>query len=181
MRNIILLLALASFSFAQPLSLGTPNKEEAVHSSWLNMGFGLGVLGPTSSELKEQGSALVNPSFLMGVQFAELSALTLELDFTVPRGGAGAWFGFEQQIIKSEITPFVEAQIGARSFSGESNVGLGGSLNAGVIFFRESQFRVRLKGGYEYVLNKSKDQAWSAEGAVLFAIGRAGLKTIRTD
>jgi len=181
MRNIILLLALASFSFAQPLTLGTPNKEEAVHSTWVNMGWGIGILGPTTTKFKEQSNAFVNPSFLLGIQFAELSALTLELDFTVPRGGAGAWFGFEQQFIQREITPFVEAQIGARSPSEESDVGLGGSLNAGVIFFRERQFRVRLKGGYECIFNKTKDKAWNAEGAVLFAIGRAGLKTIRTD
>jgi len=181
MRNIILLLALASFSFAQPLSLGKPNNEETVHSIWVNMGWGVGILSPTSSEFKKQGNAFINPSFLMGIQFAELSALTIELDFTTPKGGAGAWFGFEQQFLQKEITPFVEAQIGARSPSEESDVGLGGSLNGGVIFFRESQFRVRLKGGYECILNKTKDRAWNAEGAGLFAFGRPGLKTLKTD
>ncbi|MDR2594521.1 MAG: hypothetical protein LBC87_07115 [Fibromonadaceae bacterium] len=180
MRNIILLLALASFSFAQPLSLGTPNKEEAVHSSWLNMGLGIGVLSPTSSEFKEQSKAFVNPAFLIGIQFAELSALTFEVDLITPKGGAGVWFGFEQQFIQRQITPFAEAQLGARS-PGENDVGVGGSLNAGVIFFRESQFRIRLKGGYECIFNKTKDKAWNAEGGVLFAVGRAGLKTIRTD
>jgi len=180
MRYIILLLAIVSFSFAQPLSLGKPNNEEAAHSSWLNMGFGIGVLSPTSSEFKKQSKAFVNPAFLIGIQFAELSALTFEVDFIAPKGGTGVWFGFEQQFLQREITPFAEAQIGARS-PGESDLGMAGSLNAGVIFFRESQFRIRLKGGYEYIFNKSKDMAWNAEGGVLFAIGRAGLKTIKTD
>jgi hypothetical protein len=167
MRYIILLLALASFSFAQPLSLGKPSNEETVHSSWLNMGFGVGILSPD----------FFNPSFLMGIQFAELSALTIEVDFTVPKNKAGVWFGFEQQFIQRDITPFAEVQIGAR----KHELGLGGSLNGGVIFFRESQFRIRLKGGYECIFNKNKDKAWNAEGGILFAIGKAGLKTIKTD
>jgi len=171
MRYLILLLALASLSFAQPLTLGKPNNEETVHSPWLNMGLGIGILNP---------KALVNPAFLVGIQFAELSALTLELDFTVPNGGAGFWFGFEQQFIKTEITPFVEFQLGARD-PGKSAVGLAGSLNGGIIFFRESQFRVRLKGGYERIFNKNNDMSWNAEGGILFAIGRAGLRTIKTD
>jgi hypothetical protein len=179
MHYIILLLALASLSFAQPLTLGKPNNEETVHSSWLNVGFGIGILSPTTDKFKDQGKAFVNPAFLVGIQFAELSALTLELDFTAPKGGAGFWFGFEQQIIQREITPFVEAQIGARD-PGDF-LGVAGSLNGGVIFFRESQFRIRLKGGYECIFNKNNDMSWNLEGGVLFAIGRAGLKTIRTD
>jgi len=181
MRYIIILLALASFSFAQPLTLGKPNNEETVHSSWLNMGLGIGVLSPTTSDYKEQSKAFVNPAFLVGIQFAELSALTLEIDFTAPKGGAGVWFGFEQQFIQREITPFVEAQIGARDPGDDLDLGMAVSLNAGVIFFRESQFRVRLKGGYECIFNKNNDKSWNAEGGVLFAIGRAGVQTIRTD
>jgi hypothetical protein len=189
MHYIILFLALASLSFAQPLSLGKP-KEEAVHSSWLNMGFGIGILGPITDEFKEQGKAFVNPSILVGIQFAELSALTLELDFTVPNGGAGGWVGFEQQFIQRQISPFVEAQIGARhpgkskrsgEYSSMDAFGPAGSLNGGVVFFRESQFRVRLKGGYEYIFNKDGDMSWNIEVGVLFAIGRANLQAIRTD
>jgi len=181
MRYIFLLLAFASFSFAQPLSLGKPNNEETVHSSWINMGFGIGILSPTTKEYKEQGKAFVNPALLLGIQFAELSALTLEVDLTAPKGGAGAWFGFEQQFIQREITPFVEAQVGARDPGDDLDLGVAVSLNAGVIFFRESQFRVRLKGGYECIFNKSNDKSWNLEGGVLFAIGKAGLQTIRTD
>ncbi|MDR2583274.1 MAG: hypothetical protein LBC75_07335 [Fibromonadaceae bacterium] len=170
MRYIILFLVLASFSFAQPLTLGSPNNEETVHSPWLNVGFGIGILSPSK----------INPAFLVGIQFAELSALTFEIDFTAPKGGAGVWFGFEQQFIQRQITPFVEVQLGGRD-PGENDVGVAGSLNGGIIFFRESQFRVRLKGGYECIFNKNKDMSWNVEGGVLFAIGRAGLKTIRTD
>jgi hypothetical protein len=179
MHYIILFLALASFSFAQPLTLGKPSKEETMHSSWLNMGLGIGVLSPTTSSFKEQGKAFVNPAFLVGIQFTELSALTIEFDFTAPKGGAGFWFGIEQQFIQRQITPFVEAQIGARD-PGDF-LGVAGSLNGGVIFFRESQFRVRLKGGYECIFNKNNYMAWNMEGGVLFAIGRANLQTIRTD
>jgi len=180
MHYIILFLALASFSFAQPLTLGKPSNEETQHSSWLNVGLGIGILNPTTDKFKEQNKAFVNPALLVGIQFAELSALTLEFDFTAPRGGAGFWFGFEQQFIQKEITPFVEAQLGARD-PGKSDVGLAASLNGGVIFFRESQFRVRLKSGYECVFNKDNDMSWNVEGGVLFALGKAGLKTIRTD
>jgi len=190
MHYIILLLALASFSFAQPLTLGKPHNEETVHSSWVNMGFGIGILGPITEEFKKQNRAFVNPSFLMGIQFAELSALTLEFDFTAPNGGIGGWVGFEQQFIQRQITPFVEAQIGARhpgknkrggDYSSMDVFGPAGSLNGGVIFFRESQFRIRLKCGYEYIINKDDDMSWNMEVGILFAIGRAGLQTIRTD
>jgi hypothetical protein len=180
MHYIILFLALASFSFAQPLTLGKPSNEETLHSSWINIGIGIGILSPTTSNFKEQRKAFVNPSFLMGIQFAELSALTLEFDFTTPKGGAGGWVGFEQQFIPRQITPFVEVQIGARD-PGKSDLGPAGSVNGGVIFFRESQFRVRLKGGYEYIFNKDDDQSWNMEVGILFAIGKAGLQTIRTD
>jgi len=180
MYYIILFLVLASFSFAQPLTLGKPSNEETVHSSWVNMGLGIGILNPASSNFKKQRSAFVNPAFLVGIQFAELSALTLEFDFTTPDGGAGGWVGFEQQFIQRQITPFVEAQIGARD-PGKSDIGVAGSLNGGVIFFRESQFRVRLKGGYELIFNEDRDKSWNVEVGVLFAIGKAGLQTIKTD
>jgi len=181
MHYIILFLALATFSFAQPLSLGKPTNEETVHSSWLNMGLGIGVLNPTTSEFKDQSKAFVNPALLIGIQFAELSAFTIEVDLTAPKGGAGIWFGFEQQVIQRQITPFFEAQIGARDPGDNLDLGPAVSLNGGVIFFRESQFRIRLKGGYECIFNGSNDKAWVMEGGVLFAIGRAGLQTIRTD
>jgi len=190
MQYILLILALASFSFAQPLSLGKPNNEETVHSSWVNMGFGIGILKPTTDEFKKQSKAFVNPSFLIGIQFAELSALTLGLDFTTPNGGAGGWIGFEQQFIQRQITPFAEVQIGARhpgkskrdgEYSSMDVFGPAASINGGVIFFRESQFRVRLKGGYEFISNKDNDMDCKAEIGILFAIGRAGLQTIRTD
>jgi len=179
MRYTLLFLALASLSFAQPLTLGKPSNEETAHSPWLNLGLGIGILNPTTDKYKKQNDAFVNPAFLVGIQFAELSALTFEIDFTAPKGGVGAWFGFEQQFIQREITPFVEAQIGARDPG--TKLGMAGSLNAGVIFFRESQFRVRFKGGYECVFNGNTDMSWNLEGGVLFAIGRAGVQTLKTD
>jgi hypothetical protein len=175
MRYIILLLAFASFSFAQPLSLGKPN-EEREHSPWLNIGFGIGVLSPINSEFKELGKAFVNPSFLLGIQFAALSALTFELDWAK---SPGVWVGFEQQFMHTRITPFAEAQIGARA--PDKNLGLATSINAGVIFFRESPLRIRLKGGYEGIFNSNNDMSWNAEVGVLFAIGRPGLETIKVD
>jgi hypothetical protein len=175
MRHLILLFAFASFSFAQPLSLGKPN-EEREHSPWLNMGFGLGVLSPLNSEFKELGKAFVKPSILLGIQFATLSAITFEFDFAE---SPGAWFGFEQQFMQTQITPFAEAQIGARA--PDKNLGLATSINGGIIFFRESQFRIRLKGGYEGIFNKNNDMSWNAGVGVLFAIGRPGLETIKVD
>jgi len=181
MRYILLFLVFAAFSFAQPLSLGKPN-EEKEHSPWVNMGLGIGVLGPVSSpHYKEQSKAFVNPSLLLGIQFAEMSAVTFELDITAPNGGVGGWFGFEQQFIKRDITPFAEVQIGARNPYDFDAFGFAYSLNAGVIFFRESQFRIRLKGGYEMIVNEDYDQSWNAEIGALFAIGKAGIQTINTD
>ena len=191
MRYIILLLVFASFSFADEslrLSLGKPN-EEKVHSSWLNIGFGIGVLSPAGSpSYEKQSKAFVNPSVLFGVQFAELSALTFEFDFTAPNGGVGGWVGFEQQLMQTQITPFVEAQIGARNpgreernYSFGDAFGFAYSLNGGAIFFRESQFRIRLKAGYEMIVNKDYDQSWNVEMGVLFAFGRAGLQAIKVN
>jgi len=180
MRYIFILLVFASFSFAQPLTLGKPN-EEKVHSSWLNMGFGIGVLSPIDKDYKDQRKAFVNPSVLIGIQFAELSALTFEFDFTAPKGGVGGWVGFEQQFMQAPITPFVEAQLGARNPGKQNEFGPAGSLNGGFIFFRESQFRVRLKGGYEMIFNDDYNHSWNAEAGFLFAFGRAGLKAIKVD
>jgi hypothetical protein len=188
MRYIILLAFCASFSFAQSLSLGKP-KEEKEHSPWVNAGIGVGILNPVSSPSYErQGKAFVNPSFLLGFQFAELSAVTFEVDGTTPDGGLGFWLGFEQQFIQSQITPFAELQIGARDAGSEKRAykfgdvfGVASSLNGGIIFFRESQFRIRLKGGYELICNKDYDMSWNAEVGFLFAIGRAGLETIKVD
>jgi len=185
MRYIFLTLVLASFSFAQPLSLGKPN-EEKVHSPWLNIGIGMGILSPASSpKYEKQASAFVNPSFLVGIQFAELTALTFEFDFTAPHGGVGGWVGLEQQFMETEITPFAEFQAGARypgSHKRSGSVfGPAGSLNGGFIFFRESPFRVRLKCGYEMILNDDYDMSWNAEVGFLFAFGRPGLQEIRVD
>jgi len=173
MRYTIPLLVLASFSFAEPLSLG----------------LGLGILNPVSSpSYKEQSKAFVNPSILLGIQFAEFSALTFEFDFTAPNGGVGGWVGLEQQFIERQITPFAEAQVGARNpgrekrgYNFNETFGFAYSLNGGVIFFRESQFRIRLKGGYEMIVNNDYDQSWNAEVGVLFAIGKAGLETINVN
>lgn len=183
MRYIPFLLILAAFSFAQPLSLGKPN-EEKVHSSWVNVGFGIGVLSPASSpEYEDVAKAFVNPSLLVGVQFARLTALTFEFDFTAPKGGTSGWVGIEQQFMTTEISPFAELQLGAR-YPGKregSTFGPAGSLNGGVIFFTENSFRVRLKGGYEMILNDDYDMSWNAEVGVLFAFGRAGVETIKTN
>jgi len=179
MRYIFIFLALASFSFAQSLSLGKPN-EEKEHSSWFNLGFGVGILSPVSSpRYEKQSKAFVNPSVLASIQFAELTALTFEFDFTVPKGGVGGWVGLEQQLLKTDITPFIEGQLGARHPG--TDFGPAGSLNGGLIFFRESWFRVRLKGGYEMVLNEDYDQSWNAEVNFFFALGRPGLKTIKVN
>jgi hypothetical protein len=188
MRYILLLLVSASFSFAQSLSLGKPN-EEKEHSPWFNMGFGIGILGPVSSpSYQKQSKAFVNPSILFGIQFAEFTALTFEFDFTAPNGGIGGWVGLEQQFIQGQVTPFAEVQVGARNPGREERdykfgdaFGPAVSLNGGFIFFRESQFRVRLKGGYEMIFNKDTDMSWNAEVGFLFAFGRAGLETIKTN
>jgi len=188
MRYIILLLALTSFSLAQPLSLGKPN-EEKQHSSWLNLGFGLGALGSLNKSYKEQGKAFFNPSVLAGIQFAELTAVTLELDMTTPDGGLGGWVGLEQQVLKTDITPFAEIQLGARHPGYDKRdalkfgdvFGFAGSLNGGFIFFRESPFRLRVKGGYEMIFNKCKDKSWNAEVNFFFALGRPGVETIKVN
>lgn len=168
MRYILLLLALTSFSFA----------ETVVHSPWLNVGFGMGIFSPTDKDYRNQRKVFTNPSALVGIQFTELSALTFEFDFTAPRGGIGGWVGIEQQFMKAPITPFAELQFGARNPGEGNEFGPAGSLNGGLIFFRKSQFRIRLKAGYEMILNGDYNQAWNAEAGLLFAFGRAGLKAI---
>jgi len=188
MYYIIVLLVFASFSFAQPLSLGKPN-EEKEHSSWVNLGFGIGILSPASSpQYEKQGKAFVNPSVLASIQFAEFTALTFEFDFTAPSGGVGGWVGLEQQFIQREVTPFLEIQGGARHPGGNKRdpghkgvFGPAGSLNGGIIFFRKSQFRVRLKGGYETILNEDYDMSWNAEVNFFFALGKPGLETIKVN
>jgi hypothetical protein len=188
MRILFLFLVLASFSFAEVLTLGKPN-EVKEHSPWLNMGIGIGVLSPTTGGYKNQGSAFVNPSLLLGIQFAEFTAATFEFDFTKPNGGWGFWFGVEQQFMETDITPFAEIQIGAKYPGKHKRVGMefgdvfGAAVgtNAGIIFFRESAFRLRLKGGYEGIFNKNNDMAWKAGIAVLLAFGEPGLKTIKTN
>jgi hypothetical protein len=188
MRYIILLLVFVSFSLAQPLSLGKPN-EEKEHSSWLNLGIGLGALGPMNTSYKQQGKKFFNPSLLASIQFAELTAVTLEFDMTMSDGGLGGWVGLEQQILKTDVTPFVEIQVGARDPGHDKRdslkfgdvFGVATSLNTGVIFFRESSFRLRLKGGYERIFNEVPDMSWNLEINLFFALGKPGLKTIKVN
>jgi len=184
MRYIALLLVLVSFSLAQPLSLGKPN-EEKEHSSWLNLGVGFGALGPLTTNYKKQGKAFFAPSLLAGIQFAELTAVNIQLDMTVPDGGFGGFVGLEQQFLETDITPFVEAQVGARYPGDELKFGdafgFATSINGGVIFFREKPFRLRLKGGYETIFNKNQDMSWKAEVNFFFAMGRPGIETIKVN
>lgn len=187
MHILFLVFVLTAFSFAQPLSLGTPN-EEKVHSPWLNIGLGVGILSPTTEGYKKQGKAFVNPSLLLGIQFAEQTAATFELDWTRPNGGWGFWFGVEQQFMETMIAPFGEFQLGARypgkykrtdvnSFGDVFGAAIG--VNGGLIFFRESPFRLRLKGGYECVFNSKTDMSWNAGIGVLFAFSKPGLEAIK--
>jgi hypothetical protein len=187
MRIFFFLIVLTTFSFAEVLSLGKPN-EAKEHSPWLNMGIGVGILSPATDSYKEQGRAFVNPSFLLGIQFAEQTAATFEFDFTKPNGGWGFWFGVEHQFMETMITPFAEIQIGAkypgkhkRNMDFGDVFGAAAGANAGVIFFRESPFRLRLKCGYENIFNKKSDMAWKSGIAVLFAFGEPGVKTIKTN
>jgi len=189
MRYILLSLVLVSFSLAQPLSLGKPN-EEKEHSSWLNLGVGFGALGPLSNSYKKQGKAFFAPSLLADIQFASMTAVSLQLDMTAPDGGFGGFVGLEQQVLKTDITPFIEAQVGARHPGYDKRgddvkfgdvFGVAGSLNGGLIFFRENPFRLRLKGGYEMIFNNQKDKSWKAEVNFFFALGRPGLETIKVN
>jgi len=85
--------------------------------------------------------------------------------------------------------PFAEIQLGARHPGYDKRdalkfgdvFGFAGSLNGGFIFFRESPFRLRVKGGYEMIFNKCKDKSWNAEVNFFFALGRPGVETIKVN
>ena len=65
-----------------------------------------------------------------------------------------------------------------RDISFGNAIGPATEINAGLVFFPEGRFRVRLKGGYEWVFNRDTDQSWNAEVGLLFALGKPGLREL---
>jgi hypothetical protein len=185
-KTLIALSLCAAALQAQPLQLERP-VEKTKHSPWLNLGFGVGTLVPVSDEFSEQNDAFLRLALLGNIQFWPMTSMTFDLNYTAPHNGMGLLVGMEQQLLPLVVTPFVGGAAGFRyignphenrDISFGNAIGPATEVNGGLLFFRTGQFRVRLKGGYEWVFNQDTDQSWNAEVGLLFSFGKPGLREL---
>ena len=186
-KTLAALSLMALSALAQPLTLERPG-EKTKHSPWVNLGMGVGVLAPTSDEYQDQSPAFLRLALLGDVQFWPMTSMTFDFNYTAPHNGLGLLVGLEQQLLPLVVCPFVGGAVGFRYVGNPEDddrnldfadaIGPSTELNAGLLFFRESPFRVRIKGGYEWTFDKDLDQSWHSEIALLFALGRPGLREL---
>ncbi|MDR1760437.1 MAG: hypothetical protein LBR60_07925 [Fibrobacter sp.] len=174
-KAVLFSLAAVSFLFAE-----TP-----VYDPWSSFGLGIGFMKPTSNSWEAESDMIFQAHFLANFQILSMTSVVADVGYAAPGNGFDAHVGFQQQIIPLSITPFIGGLAGIncvtednRDLSFGKRIGPSLEANGGVLFFRESFFQIRAKGGYEWIFNKHKDQGWKVEIGVLFANSRPGLKAI---
>lgn len=161
------------------------SEESKSYLPWFGAGFYGGSLVPLNSEFQEQSSGFAQLGVLGTWQIHPLTAMLFELSTFQPDGGTSFSVGFQQNLLPTAIAPFAGAGVGFRYLSESSRQMDFGerfgpllSGQAGVLFFRESTFQVRLRTGYEFCVNKDKDQSWTSDIALIFALGRPGIRKL---
>jgi hypothetical protein len=181
MNNSVLVLTLA---LALPI-LGFADEGRPVFSPWASFGLELGVVDPVNNTWKDETSAFFQGSFVSNMQILPLISVVGEIGYSAPGNGFNAALGIQQQLLPLPITPFIDGMAGLRivpdgdhtpKFGDRFGPSLG--LDGGILFFRESSFQLRIKGGYEWTFNTEMDHGWKAAMAILFSDTRPGLKAI---
>ncbi len=185
-RIIVAAATLVAITQAQPLKMEKPI-ENTRHSTWMDFGVTAGVLVPTTSDYESQSVGFMSVGLAGDVQFWPLTAMVMDLTYSIPHHGGALKLGLEQQLLPLGVTPFVGGATGFRYLGNphdDRDIDFGESIgplleaNAGVLFFRTGNMRVRLKGGYEWFFDKDRDQSWNASVSFLWATSMPGLREL---
>ncbi|MCB9497225.1 MAG: hypothetical protein H6686_10120 [Fibrobacteria bacterium] len=179
------ILLAAGFAAAQPLQLDMPT-EATVFRPYGLVGPSFGTFAPVSEPFTDQAGVFARAGIASQFMFLPLTGMTLDADATFPDGGFGGSLGLVQEVVPFVISPFAGASAGFRyvgtsdgregKFSDRFGPTIG--VNAGVRIFREGPVQVRAKAGYELILDAPRDQGAGFDIAILWALGRPGIRAL---
>lgn len=176
-RHFVLLAIFAAMAFA--------GEGRAVYNPFSSFGLELGMFRPANDSWSDERSTFGNVDFISNIQLLPYTSFTGDVGYSFPGNGFIAKVGLQQQLLPTYVTPFVGgmAGIGAipeddRTDEIRDRFGPVVEANAGLFFFRESFFSVRLKGFYQWTFAKEVEHGYGLSLGILFANSRPGLKAI---
>lgn len=178
MKKIILTIcAVAMFCFAGE---GRP-----VYNPYSSFGLEFGLVRPMSDAWQEDRTAFGEVNFLANFQILPFTSVTGDAGYSFPGHGFNVKLGMQQQLLPTDITPFIGGMAGLQSIpeddfasSFSKRIGPSVEANAGILFFRESRISLRLKGSYQWTFANDIDHGFGVSLGILFANSRPGLKAI---
>jgi hypothetical protein len=185
-RTLVSALALAATAAtAQPLQLDMP-LEATKFGPYGLVGPSFGAYAPVTKEFTDQAGVFGRAGLSSQFMFLPLTGMTLDADATFPDGGFGGSVGLVQEVVPFVLSPFVGTSAGFRyvgtsddrpgKFSDRFGPTFG--LNGGVRIFREGPVQVRARASWELVLNEPRDQGAGFDIAILWALGRPGIRPL---
>lgn len=185
-RTLLAAVAFTSTALlAQPLQLDMPDEPTKFVPYGL-VGPSFGALAPITESFSDQAGVFAKAGLSSQFMFLPLTGMTLDADATFPDGGFGGSVGLVQEVIPAVISPFVGGTAGFRwvgtsderggKFSDRFGPSVG--LNAGLRIFREGPVQVRARASWELVLDDRKDQGAGFDIAILWALGRPGIRAL---
>jgi len=185
-RTLVSAIALGiAAASAQPLQLDMPT-EATTFGPYGLAGPSFGAYAPITKKFTDQAGVFGRAGISSQFMFLPLTGMTLDADATFPDGGFGGSVGLVQEVVPFVLSPFVGTAAGFRyvgasddrpgKFSDRFGPTIG--LNAGVRIFREGPVQVRAKASWELVLDEPRDQGAGFDVAILWALGRPGIRPL---
>ena len=157
----------------------------SVYSPWASFGLEVGALRPVNDSWNNETSAIFQGEFLANFQILPMMSVIGQAGYSAPGNGFDAQLGIQQQLLPFDITPFVDGLAGIRAVPDDDHTPSFGdrfgptvSVDGGILFFRESWFQFRVRGGYQWTFDNDTDHGWQVGVGILFANSRPGLKAI---
>ena len=176
-KIMIAICALAVLSFA--------GEGRSVYSPFASYGLEISVVKPLSDAWKSNRTAFGNVNFISNFQILPYTSVTGDIGYSFPGNGFDAKIGLQQQLLPTDIAPFVGGMAGVQAIpeddfadSFEQRIGPTVEANAGLYFFRESWISLRLKGSYQWTFADEMNHGFGVSLGILFANSRPGLKAI---
>ena len=176
-KIMIAICALAVLSFA--------GEGRSVYSPFASYGLEISVVKPLSDAWKSNRTAFGNVNFISNFQILPYTSVTGDIGYSFPGNGFDAKIGLQQQLLPTDIAPFVGGMAGVQAIpeddfadSFEKRIGPTVEANAGLYFFRESWISLRLKGSYQWTFADEMNHGFGVSLGILFANSRPGLKAL---
>jgi hypothetical protein len=177
-RTILSALALgAAAASTQPLQLDMP-LEATKFGPYGLAGPSFGAYAPITKGFTDQAGVFGRAGISSQFMFLPLTGMTLDADATFPDGGFGGSVGLVQEVFPFVLSPFVGTAAGFRYVGTSDGLGPTFGLNAGVRIFREGPLQVRARASWELVLDEPRDQGAGFDIAILWALGRPGIRPL---